>query len=288
MKKAKGMTLKTRNGLIGIVMLLPWIMGLIIFTVGPMLYSIWLSVCSVSFGLDGIQTEFIGIKWYGEAMRGDVHFMPMLLDTIKFIAFTTPMMLVASVIFALLLNKPLKARGFFSALFFFPVVFIIGPVMNKLIGNDATAIIQPGKYAVYQVIETLPDMISEPLLYIFDNIVLIFWFSGIQILIVLAALQKISTSLYEAAAIDGASHWQAFWKITLPSLRPMLLVVAVYTIVDLSGYSGNSITGYIKANMTITQKTYSYSSAMAWIYSFVVLLLLLAAFLIFRERGSKQ
>ena len=160
--------------------------------------------------------------------------------------------------------------------------------MNKLIGNDAPAIIQPGKYAVYQVIETLPDMISEPLLYIFDNIVLIFWFSGIQILIVLAALQKISTSLYEAAAIDGASHWQAFWKITLPSLRPMLLVVAVYTIVDLSGYSGNSITGYIKANMTITQKTYSYSSAMAWIYSFVVLLLLLAAFLIFRERGSKQ
>lgn len=282
------LTIRRRSGITGTVFMTPWIIGFFVFTAFPMLYSIWLSVCSVNFELTGISTEFVGIKWYTEALREDPNFIPQLIDTIKFIGFLTPMILVVSVLFAVLLNRQLKGKGFFRALFFFPVVFINGPVMNKLIGNDATSIIRPEDYSVYRIIETLPDIISIPLIYIFDNVVMILWFSGVQILTILTSLQKINGSLYEAASIDGASGWQVFWKITLPSLKPMLLVSAVYTIVDLSNYSGNKITAYIKTNMTATQKTYSYSAAMSWMYSVCVLLLLLLAFIILNGRRQKN
>ena len=282
------LTIRRRSGITGTVFMTPWIIGFFVFTAFPMLYSIWLSVCSVNFELTGISTEFVGIKWYTEALREDPNFIPQLIDTIKFIGFLTPMILVVSVLFAVLLNRQLKGKGFFRALFFFQVVFINGPVMNKLIGNDATSIIKPEDYSVYRIIETLPDIISIPLIYIFDNVVMILWFSGVQILTILTSLQKINGSLYEAASIDGASGWQVFWKITLPSLKPMLLVSAVYTIVDLSNYSGNKITAYIKTNMTATQKTYSYSAAMSWMYSVCVLLLLLLAFIILNGRRQKN
>lgn len=281
-------TLHSRRAMAGMVFLLPWLAGLLIFTAVPLVYSIWLSVCRVDFTTEGMHTAFVGGQWYIEALQKDPYFFQHLLDTVKFIAFLTPMILVVSVLFALLLNTKLRGRTVFRALFFFPVVFINGPVMDKLIGNDATAIIKPEQYAVYQIVATLPDVISVPLLYIFDNVVLILWFSGIQILITLAGLQKVNASLYEAASIDGASPWQIFWKITLPCLRPMLLVSAVYTIVDLAGFSNNAITVYIQKNLNVTTKPYAYSAAMSWIYALAVLVLLLIAFQILRERREKR
>ncbi len=287
MSKSKKSVLVKRQGMAGLVFMIPWLIGILVFTAFPMLYSMWLSVCNVDFR-DGIGTEFAGFVWYHKAFRVDPNFSGHLINALKFMGFLTPMILVVSVLFAVLLNKALPGRSFFRALFFFPVVFINGPVMDKLIGNDATAIITPAEYYFYEIIETLPAVFSVPLLYIFDNIVIILWFSGIQILIMLSALQKVSDSLYEAASIDGASKWQVFWKITLPTLRPMLLVAAVYTIVDLSNYSGNAITGYINTHLNDQKGTYSYSSAMSWIYAGLVLLLLGAAFLILRERKGKQ
>lgn len=121
------------------------------------------------FTTSGIRTEFVGFQWYIEALRNDVNFMPKMLSTLKFIVFLSPMILVVSVVFALLLNKAMRGRSFFRALFFLPVVFINGPVMSKLIGNDATAIIKPEKYAFYQIIETLPGAVSVPLLYILEQ-----------------------------------------------------------------------------------------------------------------------
>ncbi len=284
----KRVTLQKRNSRYGLLFMAPWLIGLLLFTAMPFFYSLWLSICRVSFSTSGIRTEVIGIKWYLEAFQNDANFIPKLLSTLKFIVFLTPMIIVVSVIFALLLNKGMRGRGFFRALFFLPVVFINGPVMNKLIGNDATAIIKPELYGFYQIIETLPGVISVPLLYILDNIVLILWFAGIQILIALSALQKVNPSLYEAASIDGASTWQSFWKITMPNLKPMLMVSAVYTVVDLSCYGGNAINGYIKNNMEVTTKIYSYSAAMSWIYAVIVLLCILVVFAIFKERRKER
>ena len=160
--------------------------------------------------------------------------------------------------------------------------------MEKLVGNQAMSIISAGNYYVYQVIENLPSPISVPLLYIFDNIVLILWYSGVQMLIILAGLQKIGDSLYEAASIDGASAWQQFWKITLPYLRPMILIMTVYTVVDLAAMTSTPMYSLIENNVTNIERPYSYSAALSWVFALVVLLLLAIVLLILRERGSRK
>jgi ABC-type sugar transport system permease subunit len=288
MKKNKGITLRTRNALLGLGFMSPWIIGLIVFTAYPLLYSIWMSLCRMDFTSEGLKSTFLGFQWYIDIFTKDANFIPALISTAEFVAFSTPMILVASIILALLLNSITKGKGFFRALFFFPVVVVSGPVMSKLIGNDATMIIQPTDYGVYQVIASLPEIISTPLLYIFDNVVLILWYSGVQILIILAGLQKISQPIYEAASIDGASSWQIFWKITFPYLRPMILLCGIYTVVDLSCMSNNALVQLINNNISRIDAPYSYSSAISWLYTIVVLLMLGIVFVLLKERREKQ
>ena len=207
--------------------------------------------------------------------------------TLKSIVFSAPMIIVASIILALLLNKALPGRAIFRALYFFPVIIISGPVMSKLISNQATSIIHPDQYSIYTVIANMPNIISVPLTYIFDNIVIILWYSGVQMLIILTGLQKIGDSIYEAASIDGAGSWEKFWKITLPYLRPMILVSSAYTVVDLASMSTTPIHAYIEKNVTNILKPYSYSSAISWLYALAILAILGIVFFILRERRIK-
>ena len=107
-------------------------------------------------------------------------------------------------------------------------------------------------------------------------------------MIILAGLQKIGDSLYEAASIDGASAWQQFWKITLPYLRPMILIMTVYTVVDLAAMTSTPMYSLIENNVTNIERPYSYSAALSWVFALVVLLLLAIVLLILRERGSRK
>lgn len=288
MKKNKELTIKTQNALTGLAFLTPWIIGLFVFTVFPILYALWMSVCRLDFKSAGIESTFVGFQWYQEIFTADAQFIPALINTLQFIAFSTPMILVGSIILALLLNSIKKGKGFFRALFFFPVVVVSGPVMSKLIGNDATMLIQAADYGVYQIIANLPEIISVPLLYIFDNVVLILWYSGVQILIILAGLQKISTPIYEAASIDGASSWQVFWKITFPHLKPIILLCGIYTVVDLACMSSNELVKLVNNNLTRIDAPYSYSSAISWLYALIVLVMLGVVFVLLKERRQKD
>ena len=286
--KKKSLSLREQDTLLGSIFMSPWLIGVLVFTMFPLLYSIWLSFCQVEFSAEGILTTFVGVRWYEEALTADAKFVKDIASTFQSIIFSTPMILVFSIILALLLNRPLKGRAFFRALYFFPVIIISGPVISKLMSNDAFTIIHPEQFMVYQVLQNLPDLISVPLCYIFDNIVMILWYSGVQTLIILAGLQKIGEPIYEAASIDGASAWQKFWKITLPHLRPMILVSAAYTIVDLAGKSTTAMHTLIEKNMMNIDKPYSYSAALSWLYTIGVLLVLGIAFMILKERRGPK
>ena len=192
--------------------------------------------------------------------------------------------MVVALLLALLLNGQFRGRGFFRAVFFFPVLIISGPVIQELLTTGTAAVIRPENYLIYDFIASLPQVLSVPLLYVFDNIVLIMWFSGVQVVLFLAGLQKIGYPVKEAAAIDGANAWQMFWEIYLPALRPLILLNTIYTLVQLSAFSSNAVNQEIVNKMTLVGKTYGYSSALAWIYFACMLLVLLAAFLLLRER----
>ena len=141
---------------------------------------------------------------------------------------------------------------------------------------------------IYRFFVELPPSISfagKPFLYIYDNLVLILWFSGVQIVLFLAALQKMDFSIMEAARIDGASGWEIFWKITLPYLRNMAMITAIYSIVSIAQQESDLNT-YISEYMFNSDKVYSYSAAMAWVYLLIQIFLIVVVFLVLRERRN--
>jgi ABC-type sugar transport system permease subunit len=99
-------------------------------------------------------------------------------------------------------------------------------------------------------------------------------------LIFLAGLQSISPAIYEACRIDGATAWETFWKITFPMISPMILVNAVYTIIDSFTTQSNSVMTYINS-VYMTSGGEVRSSAMAWMYFLIVMLIIAAVAAIF-------
>jgi len=100
--------------------------------------------------------------------------------------------------------------------------------------------------------------------------------SGVQMLIFLAGLQSISPAIYESCFIEGASSWETFWKITFPMISPMILVNAIYTIIDAFVSETNTVMSYISSVYDGSiQHAVVRSTAMSWIYFVVVLLILL-------------
>ena len=111
--------------------------------------------------------------------------------------------------------------------------------------------------------------------------------SGVQMLVFLAGLQSISPAIYESCSIDGATAWETFWKITFPMISPMILVNAIYTVIDSFTSSSNSVITLIK---TKSQQSIGLGSAMAWMYFLVVILVIaivaaiLSAYIFYQRR----
>lgn len=279
---------RTKKAITGYVYLLPWIIGFAVFTAFPFFYSLYLSFFNVNFSpTGGIQASYVGLKYYLYAFKNDTGFPLNFWNTILNIVLSTPLILIFSLIIAILLNTKLKARAFFRLLYFLPVVIISGPVISELVANNAAQIVDPRRYFIYRFFSVLPYTIAFPFLYMFNNLVLILWFSGVQILFFLAGLQKISSSIYEAAKIDGANSWVIFWKVTLPLIRPFVVVNAIYTIVDLASFANNPVNTSITQRMFDIDKPYSYSSALSWIYFLAVLGIITVAYLLLKPREAR-
>ena len=198
-----------------------------------------------------------------------------------------PIIIVFSIIIAVLINSKIRLRGFFRMIYFLPVIISSGPVINELITQGASGSSFIESYGVISLIEqSLPPLLAEPISAMFGEIIVIFWFSGVQILIFLAGLQKIDTSIYEACSIDGAGPWEIFWKITLPSLKNLILINIIFTIVSLSTFDGNGVINLIIENMYQPLTGYGFASAIAWCYFIVVCVFLLIAVFLFRNKKT--
>ncbi len=279
--RKKPMSFASREQLTGYAFLSPWIIGFLAFTLYPVVYSIAMSFCAVKIKGDGIELTYRGLYYYDQALNVDPGYSIDLGNTIFFIMCFTPVIVVLSLISAVLLNNKFRGRAIFRAIYFLPVIIMSGPVISTLLSkytvSFADAIPQ-----IYAFLNSLPDTLKTPSVYILDNIILIMWFSGVQILIFLAGLQKINPNLYEAASIDGAGTWEKFWKITLPHTYTLIIICAIYTIVDLANYVNNAV------NLRITNRIfddagriYSLSSAMAWIVFLVVMTIIGIVWLLF-------
>ncbi len=289
MRKEKNRHLKMeqRNALKGLAFVLPWILGFLIFTLIPLLNSVRYSFSAVTITPGKILLKGAGLEFYDYAWNVSTTFKLGLASTAMMIGCSTPVVLVFSLLAAIFLNRKFPGRTFFRAVFFMPVIIMSGPVISSLLTNYTVDFTSDGSQIVL-FLSSLPGFLSKPCLFILDNLVLILWFSGVQILIFLAGLQKIPPSLYEAAEIDGAGAWEKFWKITLPYIKPIALICAVYTVVNIANYSGHAVNREIQENMFNTAMMYSLSAAMSWIYFLVVLLMLAVVYVLFRQSGRKE
>ncbi|WP_144697677.1 carbohydrate ABC transporter permease [Fictibacillus phosphorivorans] len=263
--------LGNNRNLTGLLFVSPWIMGFLVFTAFPLLYSLFLSFQEVKITTDGIKTNFVSFGNYEYAFSVDGTFVDRVLKYLEEMVISVPIIIVFSLIIALLLNQKIKFRGLFRTIFFLPVIIASGPVIKELIDQGITTIPSIEQYAIYQALNDNPDgFFNGILLYLIKNLIVILWYSGVQILIFLAALQKMDKQIFEAAKIDGASNWEFFWKITLPSLKPMIIVNLIYTIVTYSVFSLNPIIEHIQKNMFKVDTGYGYASALSWIYFLII------------------
>lgn len=288
MNKSKGISMRGKEIFSGYMFLLPWLIGFLVFSLYPILYSIMLSLNEVSItNTDGVALTWKGLEYYYNALRVDTSFLTILGESVTFICFSTPIILVFSLVIAILLNHEFRGRTFFRVLFFFPVIIMSGSVISELLGSYTLDFSQMSGI-VYNFLSSLPGILQKPIFFALNNLVLILWFCGVQILLFLAGLQKVGREVYEAAEVDGAGSWEKFWKITLPHIKSMILVNAVYTVMEIANYSNNAVLAKISSHMFEVTRPYSFSAAMSWIYFIVIAMILVVVFLLFGRKGKND
>jgi len=277
---------RVREALHGYSFVSLWVIGFVLFTAVPLAQTFLYSLSTVKVAVTGIELTPAGWQNYTRALLTDPTFIQLLVEYAVETAVSVPIVLIFSMIVALFLNVDFRLRGLFRTIFFLPVVITSGPVIRELSAQGVTSVPQVASSPlVQQVVAQLPTLLRAPVQYLLTSFILILWFSGVQILIYLAGLQKADRSIYEAAAVDGASAWESFWKITLPSLSTTTLVNALYTVITLSHFSENKVITYIYSRTYDVEGGIGFASAMAFIYSLVLMLLLLGIYLLLAPRS---
>lgn len=295
-KKKKSATLQARKSRAGWFFVAPFILGFL-FVYLPIIFdSIKYSFHEIKIITGGgYDLVWVGLDNYIEALQTS-DYIQALSDSITGLIMDIPTILLFSLFIAILLNQKMVGRGAFRAIFFIPVILSTGIIASI----DASSAVQDymgetggsidtgaGTSGVAEIVSAadlqslFDNMIvgSELATFVTDvvnNIFDIVNRSGVQMLIFLSGLQGISPAIYESCSIEGASPWETFWKITLPMVSPMILVNAVYTIIDSFTSSGNQVMAYVDNVYNQSGNGNVLSSAMSWMY-FIVVILIVAA-----------
>ncbi len=283
--KNKPSAFSRRKSVTGLVFVLPFIIGALVFFLYPVVMSLIYSLGKID-SYRTLSVQFIGLDNYRKALVQDTYFVAKLIQVIRDTLIDLPLITVFSVYIAILLNRNLPGKGVFRVIFFFPVVLGNGFVMEQLLaqgiesGSMASVIqlLLPPKVVTYIGSEAA-GIVAEFL----NRITLVLWKSGVQIVITLSGLQSIPKALYEAADVDGANEWQSLFFITIPMLTPVILLNVIYTIMDTFTNKSNPVIDVITKYFTQFNAQFEYSAAMGWIYMLFALALI-GAITLFMKR----
>ena len=283
-KKRRPASLEKRKARAGYVFVLPFIIGIVLVYLPILIDSIWLSFFERQAGAYGtFKYVYRGFEYYKYAFTGSADFITSLLGGLQQLIFEVPAVIIFSLFIAVVLNQKMLGRAAFRAIFFVPVIISTG-LMESINGSDIMSSQMSGGIDdgsgsggiinMMQVENLFRQMAvgGELVTYVVglvNDIYNIINYSGVQMLIFLAGLQSISESIYEACRIDGATGWETFWKVTFPMISPMILVNAVYTVIDSFTRSSNVTMSFIKGISDVSK-----SSAMYWIYFISVILII--------------
>ena len=267
------LTLKQQQSLWGYIFVSPWVLGLALLFAWPLGRSLMLSFQRVT-DLFQWQTEWVGLDHYRQIFTEDIVFTPILLDTLENVAIDVPLILVFSLLLALLLTGVGRGQTFLRAVFFLPVVIgSAGVIQHMLSVGVGDQLLMSTLEPLMQGLGAEVDSVVEgtPIQWIVTRLTAIIWFSGVEILFFIAGLNSIPPSLYEAARVDGASPWESFWKITLPMVSPVILLVTIYAMIDQLTFPENPMIKYIM-QVGVRGQQLEYASALGMAYFIVVFL----------------
>ena len=267
-----------------IVFLLPWIIGFVVFTAGPMIASLLISFTRYN----GVKPpEFVGAANYDQ-LAHDPRITQTLFNTAFYTILHVPLSMLLALGLALLLLRVGRAAGFFRTVFYLPALtpaVAVGTLFILMLGGNGL---------VNQGLELLgidgPRWLTDPDWIKFAIVLLSLWGIGSTVVIYFAALRNVPVDLYEAARIDGANSWQQFRNITLPfisgalfftlivnTISSLQIFAEIYTI----WFGAKPAPGAASARMYVVylfekafgELDFGFASAMAWLLFLVILVI---------------
>jgi multiple sugar transport system permease protein len=262
----------------------PWLVGLLLFVVGPMLASLVISFTRWDLLSPA---KFIGLKNYEKMFTRDPLFWQSLKVTVIYTAVYVPVELAGGLVLALLMNQKLRGVGVFRTVYYLPsvlpgVAFVVlwMWILHPDVGLVNTVLSYVG-------IEG-PRWLADPRWALPALLMMSLWGLGRSMVIYLASLQGIPQHLYEAAAIDGAGRWHSFWRITLPLLTPTVFFNLVLSVIStfqtftsaFVATDGGPLDSTLFYVLYLFRQAFQffnmgYASALAWVLFLIILLLTL-------------
>nr|MBO2493648.1 sugar ABC transporter permease [Clostridia bacterium] len=281
----------------GFIYVLPWLIGFISFFIIPLVTSLRYSLSKVEVKEGGLHITFVGLNNYIEAFTVHTSFNRTLVESITDMIVNVPLIVVFSLFIAVILNQKFRGRTFARAVFFLPVILASGIIANLESSSLIEAVQAEREGSRFLNILTsfelermmlemgVDDTIVSYLTGAVNRIYEIISQSGVQILIFLAGIQSIPSSMYEVAIIEGSTGYEAFWKITFPLVSPLILVNVIYTIID--HFSSNAMTDLIRET-ALRNFNFGLSSAMAWVYFAAISIILVVCSYLISKRVFYQ
>jgi multiple sugar transport system permease protein len=268
--------------------ILPWLVGFLLFTVGPMIASLYYSFTEYNV----IQPpKWIGLENYIKMFQDEI-FWQSLKVTLKFAAIALPLNLIIGYLLAVLLNQDIPKVNLWRTLYYLPSVIsgVAVAILWMRIFNPRLGWLN---FFLKSINIDGPGWLQDPQWAVPALIIMSLWSVGGTMIIYLAGLQSVPTPLYDAAKMDGANNFQEFWHITLPMTSPVIFFNLIIGLIGTfqyftvayttSGGSGGPARSTLFYNLYLYLNAFMYSnmgyaSAMAWILFTIVLAITLLVF----------
>ncbi len=286
--KNKRLSLEAKRVKVGYLFTLPFIIGAAVAIVYPIIVSVIYSFADITANASGYNIKFVGLGNYNNIFNIDPTFKRILLNTLKSTALNVPVVIIFSFFLASVLNTEFKGRGMARTVLFLPMI-LNSNLVKSILSGDAVmgSVTEKSSADTAQISGAFEGFLSkldigtgvtDLLVSSVDNITNILAMSVIPIIIMLAGLQSVSKSVYEASYVEGATKWEVFWKISLPIVSPMILVSVIYCIIDSFTSVDNAVIEKVKA-VSFTDLEFGLGSAMAWSYLLIVLAIVALVYL---------
>ena len=275
----------------GILFASPFLVGVVVFWLGPMLYSLFLVTQDWNMLTP---PKFVGLENF-ERLFNDPLVLKSLGSTAYYTFIGVPLQLLLALVFAVILNQNIRGRGIYRTLFYLPAItpavasaVVWRQIFNTDFGVANNALRSLGLSAVNWLFD--PKIVKNAF------ILMSLWGIGPQMVIFLAALQGVPVELLDAAEIDGANSWNKFWRISMPIISPQVLFNLVISIVGSFQVftSAFIMTGGGPQNATLFMVFYvylngfrwfkmGYASALAWLLFCIIMIFTVIQFRLGRQ-----